>query len=94
MILYKKLIIISLVIIHARLHSSPGCIDSSWHLAKPNDDKSYHVVGRNVGNHEMHCPCPCTKLSLDRGQCLECRHRHVIPAMHIVRYDRNYDYSR
>lgn len=89
----KKLLLV-LTILAMNIYASRGCIDSSWHLAKPNDDKSYHVVGRSVGNHEMHCPCPCTKLTLDRGQCIECRHRHVMPAMHIVRYDRNYDYKK
>ncbi len=83
-----------LIFICSKILASVGCIDSSRHLSEPNDDKSYRVVSRRVGNHDMPCPCPCQKLSLDRGQCLDCGHRHVMSAMHIVRYDRNYDYSR
>ena len=82
-----KWLIISLFIFWpALLSASFGCLDSSWHTQKFFDTKEYHIVTRKVGNHETFCPCPCSKLSLNRGECTQCHHRHFVPQMHIIRY--------
>lgn len=67
---------------------SPGCMDNSWHMKQPFDTKSYHVVSRNVGNSETYCPCPCKKLTFDRGICLECGHAHDVQPWVIIRYNK------
>lgn len=68
--------------------ASAGCMDNSWHLAKPFDSKEYHIVSHKIGNHESHCQCPCTKMSFDRGKCLECGHKHDIQPWIIIRSQR------
>ena len=68
--------------------ASPGCMDNSWHLARPFDTKEYHIVTRDVGKNKTYCPCQCRKLSLSRGQCLECGHKHDIQPWIIVRAPR------
>jgi hypothetical protein len=85
----KNIIKAALLFFCMNICASPGCIDSSWHMEKPFDTKEYHIVTRKVGKHETFCPCPCRKLSLDRGQCLTCGHRHVMTPWTIVRYQRN-----
>lgn len=62
MLLFALLIMVSLV------QAEPGCMDNSWYLQKPVDEKEYHYV---------QCYCPCTKrhkILADRGQCIKCRH--------------------
>lgn len=80
----KKLLVL-ISIMAPCLHASPGCLDNSWHLERMFDTKEYHVVSRKVGKSETYCPCPCRKLSLIRGQCLECGHKHEMQPWIIVR---------
>jgi hypothetical protein len=68
---------------------SPGCMDNSWHLERPFDTKEYHIVTRHIGKNQTYCPCPCRKLSLIRGQCLECGHKHDVQPWIIVRKEKN-----
>jgi hypothetical protein len=55
------------------LHCQFDCLDNSWHLAKKNDDKSYHGVS---------CTCPCDAYRAkglyteQRNRCLQCLHFH------------------
>lgn len=65
--------------------ASPGCMDNSWHMTRPFDAKEYHIVTHQVGKHKTFCPCPCRKLSLNRGECLECGHRHDMQPWIIIR---------
>lgn len=65
--------------------ASPGCMDNSWHMERPFDAKEYHIVSRSVGKAQTCCHCPCRKLSLNRGQCTECGHRHDVRPWIIVR---------
>lgn len=70
-----------------------NCLDTSWHLERCFDTKEYHPAVTQYGNKILHCQCPCRKLTLDRGKCLECGHRHIMPEMHIIRYNRCNNYS-
>ncbi len=74
-----------LTFISSQSFTSPGCMDNSWHLARRFDNKEYHIVSRKVGKDETFCPCECRKLSLIRGQCLDCGHKHDIQPWIIVR---------
>ncbi len=74
-----------ILFISTNLAASPGCIDNSWHMERPFDNKEYHVVTRKIGNAQTYCPCPCRKLSLNRGECLDCHHRHIMPEWIIIR---------
>ncbi len=58
------------------LFAGIGCMDDSWHLARPFDAKEYHFVK---------CYCPCRKISLARGECLDCGHKHDIQPMYIIK---------
>lgn len=79
------LIILISLLSYVFASASPGCMDNSWHLERPFDNKEYHIVGRKIGKQETFCPCPCRKLSLSRGQCLECGHKHEMQPWIIVR---------
>ena len=77
-------VLISTLIINT-IQASPGCMDNSWHMTRPFDAKEYHIVTRELGKHKTFCPCPCRKLSLNRGECLECGHRHDMQPWIIIR---------
>lgn len=69
----------------AQIFASPGCMDDSWHMTRPFDSKEYHIVTHKVGKDETCCQCPCRKLSLARGECLACGHKHDIQPWIIIR---------
>jgi hypothetical protein len=81
----KLLIAFTFLFTNLSCLGSPGCMDNSWHLARPFDTKEYHIVTRNVGRSKTYCPCSCRKLSLIRGECLECGHKHDTQPWIIVR---------
>lgn len=86
----KKVLLLSLGLLTiAPVKASLGCLDNSWHLTQPFDAKEYHIVTREVGTSKTYCPCPCRKLSLSRGECMACGHKHDIQPWTIVRYHRN-----
>lgn len=85
----KQAFFISFIFFGSSLFASPGCLDNSWHMARSFDTKSYHPVAYQVGTYQTYCQCPCRKLSLNRGQCFECGHRHDMAPMHIIRYKKN-----
>ena len=65
-------------------YAAPGCMDNSYHLTKPCDPKTYHLVINNDGNESYPCTCPCKHISLSRGTCLECGHfRYLKPGILI-----------
>lgn len=88
-----KWLLLMVLIITQSAFGAPGCMDSSWHVQRLFDTKEYHIVTHQVGNHETFCPCPCKKVSLDRGECFECKHRRYIAPMHIIRYQKGYCYT-
>lgn len=75
----KILLSLVLLITMTQIFSSPGCMDNSWHLARPFDNKEYHYV---------QCNCPCRKLNIARGECTECGHKHDFPPQYIIRRPR------
>ncbi len=79
------IIVFFITLLSVSTYPSPGCMDNSWHLARPFDTKEYHMVTRDVGKSKTYCPCSCRKLSLSRGQCLECGHKHDMQPWIIVR---------
>lgn len=65
--------------------AAPGCIDNSWHMSKPFDNKEYHIVSSQFGAENSHCQCSCRKVSHDRGYCYECGHYRDLQPWVIVR---------
>lgn len=51
----------------ASLDAKVGCMDNSYHLSEPFDNKDYHYV---------ECNCPCKTQLDERNMCVECRHYH------------------
>lgn len=68
------------------MHAAPGCMDNSWHMCKPFDNKNYHLVSRHYSSrHATHCQCSCRHISLDRGYCTDCGHYRDLQPWVIVR---------
>ena len=84
----RTVIMIIMILFTQLVSASPGCMDNSWHLARPFDNKEYHIVSHKIGKDEFCCQCSCRKLSLSRGQCLECGHKHEIQPWIIIRTPR------
>jgi len=59
-----------------QIAACPHCLDNSWHLERPFDNKEYHPV---------ECNCECRKLIIARGECLECGHKHYFAPQVIIR---------
>lgn len=72
----KMKLIASFILLGNQSFGSIGCMDNSWHLSRLFDSKEYHYVK---------CNCPCRKLSLARGECTECGHKHDFQPQIMVR---------
>lgn len=73
----KKLIYLCIFFVfNSQIVSCPHCLDDSWHLERPFDNKEYHPV---------ECNCPCRKLNIARGECTECGHKHYFAPQVIIR---------
>lgn len=81
----KNIFVIFAALHAAALCAAPGCLDNSWHMAKPFDNKQYHIVSNDYGNDQECCQCPCKKVSSDRGYCIECGHYRYFQPMVIIR---------
>jgi hypothetical protein len=76
----KLLIVVaSFFLFSTQLIACPDCLDNSWHLERPFDNKEYHRV---------ECNCPCRKLNIARGECLDCGHFHFFPPQIIIKRQR------
>lgn len=72
----NKVIIFLCILATLKSLACPGCMDNSWHLARPFDTKEYHPV---------ECNCECRKLNIARGECLDCGHKHFFEPQYIIR---------
>jgi hypothetical protein len=66
-----------LVIASGPLNAAIGCMDNSYHLTQPYDNKDYHFVACN-------CPCDKQKWLIDRNTCILCRHFHEPKRLIII----------
>jgi len=79
----KNFLLCATFIFASLLTAEPGCMDNSWHLQRPFDDKDYHYV---------YCNCECTKrhkILADRGKCLQCGHYRIPKNFIIIDYEDN-----
>jgi hypothetical protein len=67
------------------IFAARGCLEKSWHMAKPFDNKEYHVVSRNYGGSTTYCQCPCRRISHDRGYCYDCGHYRDLQPWVVIR---------
>lgn len=79
-----SVLILFVCFINIPLQAKIGCMDNSWHLAKPFDNKEYHYVS---------CNCPCQEIIQDRGRCLYCRHFHKPGKWTVIHYQKNRTYT-
>lgn len=64
-----------MMLVSLELYAIVGCMDNSYHLTQPFDNKDYHYVA---------CNCPCIQRAPDRNKCLQCGHFHEAKPVVII----------
>lgn len=72
--LLKCILSFSVLSLALPCHTQMGCMDTSWHLEQPFDNKALHPV---------ECTCPCHRYESDfkrplaQNRCPKCRHIRI-----------------